>query len=58
MPDTIGFSMISSSSTTRLPGLSSKLDSTCTRTRAFIAISTLRVCSTLAPTLASSSISS
>ena len=35
-----------------------KLDSTWTRTRSFIASSTLRVCSTLAPTEASSSISS
>jgi len=35
-----------------------KLDSTATRTRSFIASSTLRVCSTFAPTEASSSISS
>ena len=39
-------------------GRRSKLESTCTRTRCFIASSTERVCSTLAPTEASSSISS
>ena len=65
MPVTISFSTISSSSTTSVPGRSlpsrspsAKLDSTCTRTRSFIASSTLRVCSTFAPTEASSSISS
>ena len=58
MPLTRGCSTISSSSTTSEPGLSSKEESTCTRTRCFIASSTERVCNTLAPTEASSSISS
>ncbi len=70
MPATISFSTISSSSTTSVPGSrlsrpfsygaasEPKLDSTCTLTRSFIASSTDRVCSTLAPTEASSSISS
>ena len=42
----------------QVPGLSSKLDSTCRRTRCFMASSTERVCSTLAPSEAISSISS
>jgi hypothetical protein len=58
MPATISFSTTSSSSTTMVPGPSAKLESTCTRTRSFIASSTERVCNTFAPTEASSSISS
>ena len=51
-------SMLPSSSTTHVPSSSLKDERTCTGTRYFIANSTLRVCSTFAPTLASSSISS
>ena len=67
MPLTTDFSspcaMISSSSTTIVPGRSlpsaaSNEDSTCTRTWWFIASSTERVCSTLEPCEAISSISS
>ena len=58
MPAISSCSISSSSSTTSVPGASEKLDSTCTTTFSFMASSTDRVCNTLAPTLASSSISS
>src|SRR5512143_618926 len=57
-PDTTTFSMSESSLVTRVPGLSLKLESTLTGTLYFFANSTERVWSTLAPRLASSSISS
>ena len=66
-PDTMRFSTISSSSQIRVPPLSGKapsesgsmkLDRTRTGTRLAMASSTERVCSTLAPSEAISSISS
>ncbi len=58
IPLTTWCSTISSSSTTSVPGLSSKLESTWTRTLCCMASATERVCSTLAPSEAISSISS
>ena len=57
-PDTTAVSMISSSVVTIVPGLSLNEERTWIRTPYFIPNSTERICSTLAPREASSSISS
>ena len=58
MPLTTRCSILTSSSPTRVPGSSVKLDFTQSGTRYFIANSTERICNTFAPSEASSSISS
>ena len=58
MPLTSTFSIALSSSQTRVPGSSVNDDFTQSGTLYFMANSTLRICSTLAPSEASSSISS
>ena len=58
MPETITSSIALSSSVTSVPGSSVKLDLTHSGTLYFIANSTLRICKTLLPRDASSSISS
>ena len=50
--------MVESSCVTNVPGVSVKVERTCTGTLYFLATSTERICSTLAPMLAISSISS
>nr|WP_276602728.1 hypothetical protein [Nannocystis pusilla] len=57
-PVTTADSRLFCSDTIHVPSLSFRLDRTCTGTPNFMANSTLRICSTLAPRLASSSISS
>jgi hypothetical protein len=57
-PDTTTCSISRSSGTTQVPSTSEKLDRTWIGTPYFMPSSTERICSTLAPRLASSSISS
>ena len=57
-PVTTSCSIVASSLVTRVPGSGLKVDRTCTGTPYFLANSTDRACSTLAPRLAISSISS